>query len=65
MANKQRHDRARKEPDRAHLEKLLDEGLKGTFPASDPVAIDIVERADADGALVGRAFHAAERRGAR
>ena len=42
MANKQRHDRSRKESDRAHLEKLLDEGLKGTFPASDPVAIDIV-----------------------
>ncbi len=33
-------------PDRAHLEKLLDEALKGTFPASDPIAIDVAEPAD-------------------
>ncbi len=32
-----------KQPDRAHLEGLLDEALKETFPASDPVAIDIAE----------------------
>jgi len=25
----------------AHLDELLDEALKGTFPASDPVAIDV------------------------
>ncbi|MEX2374478.1 MAG: hypothetical protein WD942_02690 [Dehalococcoidia bacterium] len=23
----------------SHLDELLDEGLKGTFPASDPVAV--------------------------
>jgi hypothetical protein len=34
----------RKKPEREHLEKLLDEALKGTFPASDPVAIDIIEQ---------------------
>jgi hypothetical protein len=33
----------RKGPGREHLEKLLDEALKGTFPASDPVAIDIID----------------------
>ncbi len=35
--------RKRKEPtgakERRHLNDLLDEGLKGTFPASDPVAV--------------------------
>jgi hypothetical protein len=25
----------------AHLDELLDEALKATFPASDPVAIDV------------------------
>jgi hypothetical protein len=25
----------------AHLDKLLDEALKATFPASDPIAIDV------------------------
>lgn len=27
-------------PDRDHLEKLLDQALADSFPASDPVAID-------------------------
>jgi hypothetical protein len=30
----------------AHIDELLDEALKGTFPASDPVAIDIEHGAD-------------------
>jgi hypothetical protein len=30
----------------AHIDELLDEALKGTFPASDPVAIDIERGAD-------------------
>jgi hypothetical protein len=47
MASRQNNaGRPRKKPDRAHLEKLLDEALKGTFPASDPVAINVVEQAD-------------------
>jgi hypothetical protein len=25
----------------AHMNELLDEALKGTFPASDPIAIDV------------------------
>jgi hypothetical protein len=25
----------------AHLDELLDEALKATFPASDPIAIDV------------------------
>jgi hypothetical protein len=32
----------------AHIDELLDEALKQTFPASDPVAINI-ERASASG----------------
>jgi hypothetical protein len=31
------HDRLRAE--RRHIEKLLDEALEGTFPASDPIAL--------------------------
>jgi hypothetical protein len=47
-SNKNRQPRHRpsevrpSEPDaaeRQHLDELLDEGLKGTFPASDPVAV--------------------------
>ena len=30
----------------AHIDELLDEALKGTFPASDPIAIDIERGAD-------------------
>jgi hypothetical protein len=30
----------------AHIDELLDEALKQTFPASDPVAIDIEREAD-------------------
>jgi hypothetical protein len=29
------------EPDAAHLDKMLDEALRETFPASDPIAITI------------------------
>ena len=38
-----------KKPQRAsaaHIDELLDEALKGTFPASDPVAIDVERGAD-------------------
>jgi hypothetical protein len=32
----------------AHIDELLDEALKGTFPASDPIAVDMnVERTNA------------------
>jgi hypothetical protein len=31
---------------RAHMEELLDEALNETFPASDPVAINIERRSD-------------------
>jgi hypothetical protein len=30
----------------AHIDQLLDEALKATFPASDPVAISIEREAD-------------------
>ena len=30
----------------AHIDELLDDALKATFPASDPVAISIERRAD-------------------
>jgi hypothetical protein len=29
------------EPNAAHLDKMLDEALRETFPASDPIAITI------------------------
>jgi hypothetical protein len=29
-----------------HLDKLLDEALEQTFPASDPVAVDVYPRAE-------------------
>jgi hypothetical protein len=28
-------------PELAHMNDLLDEALKGTFPASDPIAINV------------------------
>jgi hypothetical protein len=31
----------RSEPDAEHLDKMLDEALRETFPASDPIAITI------------------------
>jgi hypothetical protein len=34
------------EPTPAHLDELLDEALKQTFPASDAVAIDIERGSD-------------------
>ncbi len=39
----------------AHLNELLDEALKETFPASDPIAIDVElpRRQDSDEAAVG------------
>jgi hypothetical protein len=33
----------------AHIDELLDEALKQTFPASDPVAINIEHAPDVDG----------------
>jgi len=30
----------------AHIDDLLDEALKGTFPASDPVAIGVTSQDD-------------------
>jgi hypothetical protein len=34
-----RRDRERKKAEQERLEAALEEGLKGTFPASDPVAV--------------------------
>jgi hypothetical protein len=39
----------------AHIDELLDEALKQTFPASDPVAIDIGRGADEPEAVVTKA----------
>jgi hypothetical protein len=36
----------------AHIDELLDEALRQTFPASDPVAIDIEREADECEAVV-------------
>jgi hypothetical protein len=35
-----RDDRARDERERRHQENALDEALKDTFPASDPVSVE-------------------------
>lgn len=53
--------RSRKHPHRvretatSHLNELLDEALKETFPASDPIAIDVErpQRRDSDEAAPG------------
>jgi hypothetical protein len=39
----------------AHIDELLDEALKQTFPANDPVAIDIECAADQREAVVTKA----------
>jgi hypothetical protein len=44
--NKQRRPRPASERD--HLEKLLDQALADTFPASDPVALDFERPAAGD-----------------
>lgn len=44
--NKRR--RPRPAPARDHLEKLLDQALADTFPASDPVALDFDAPATGD-----------------
>lgn len=47
MAKQDKHSAPpRKKPERDHIDELLDEALKGTFPASDPVAISFGEQAD-------------------
>lgn len=37
----QKKTRKRPEAATAHLDELLDEALKATFPASDPIAINV------------------------
>jgi hypothetical protein len=37
----QKETRKRPEAATAHLDELLDEALKATFPASDPIAINV------------------------
>jgi hypothetical protein len=32
------------QPDHDHLDELLDQALADSFPASDPVAIDVLDR---------------------
>ncbi len=39
---------------RAHVDELLDEALNETFPASDPVAINIERRSDQRAGVSGR-----------
>jgi hypothetical protein len=40
-ASEKRQTVHRSDPGAAHLDKMLDEALRETFPASDPVAITI------------------------
>jgi hypothetical protein len=46
----------------AHIDELLDEALKETFPASDPVAIDIERGADEREVLKSSRFFALKAR---
>jgi hypothetical protein len=39
----------------AHLDKLLDEALKDTFPASDPIAINFEEGSTGETAKITKA----------
>jgi hypothetical protein len=41
--------------DRRHLDELLDEGLKGTFPASDPVSVGHFTATEAPSRPINRA----------
>src|SRR5690349_22383033 len=62
--------RSRKHPHRvretatSHLNELLDEALKETFPASDPIAIDVerLRRRDSDEAPAGTFSQVATKR---
>jgi hypothetical protein len=46
----------------AHINDMLDEALKGTFPASDPIAINIELESPGDEiAITPRASHTAQR----
>jgi hypothetical protein len=46
----------------AHMNDLLDEALKGTFPASDPIAINVELESSGHGmAITPRASHFAQR----
>jgi hypothetical protein len=47
----------------AHLDELLDEALKATFPASDPIAIDVERQiARARNGHNARVSHSAQKR---
>jgi len=62
--------RSRKHPHRvretatSHLNELLDEALKETFPASDPIAVDVerLRRRDSDEAPAGTFTQVATKR---
>ena len=41
------NEAARQAAKREHIEKLLDEALEETFPASDPIAIHVQLKTDA------------------
>ena len=45
----------------AHLDELLDEALKATFPASDPIAIDVELESGERGMAPTRGFRVSPR----
>lgn len=47
-ANRKRDRPGADRPDRDHLEKLLDQALADSFPASDPLALDFDAPATTD-----------------
>src|SRR5437762_1215429 len=49
--------------EKRHLDELLDEGLKGTFPASDPVSVGHFTSTDEPSRPIDRAAVALARRG--
>jgi hypothetical protein len=50
-----RHPHGITEPATAHMDELLDEALKETFPASDPIAVDVKLPRSQDGDKVAKA----------
>ena len=48
VMERKRTDASLAQSDRKHMDELLDEALQETFPASDPVSIDVRRHGDGE-----------------